>query len=165
MQRQVAEGRHLRVGSGVLTATAQQGPDTGKQLLRLKGFGQVVVRTGVQAADAVIQLTAGGEHQHRQAAAAAAQLAQQGKAIHAGKHGVQHQQVVDIAAGVVQAGDAVITHVGGIALAAQQVLQGARQALFILHDQYTHSRASLFMAYSPVSDRVRIWVRDDSSIR
>ena len=66
MQRQVAEGRHLRVGSGVLTATAQQGPDTGKQLLRLKGFGQVVVRTGVQAADAVIQLTAGGEHQHRQ---------------------------------------------------------------------------------------------------
>ena len=99
------------------------------------------------------------------AAAAAAQLAQQGEAIHAGKHGVQHQQVVDIAAGVVQAGDAVITHVGGIALAAQQVLQGARQALFILHDQYTHSRASLFMAYSPVSDRVRIWVRDDSSIR
>ena len=37
------------------------------------------------------------------------------KAIHAGKHGVQHQQVVDIAAGVVQAGDTVITHVGGVA--------------------------------------------------
>ena len=42
----------------------------------------------------------------------AAQLAQQGEAIHAGKHGVQHQQVVDIAAGVVQAGDAVIAHDG-----------------------------------------------------
>ena len=52
----------------------------------------------------------------------ASAVAQQGEAIHAGKHGVQHQQVVDIAAGVVQAGDAVITHVGGIALAAQQVL-------------------------------------------
>ena len=73
------------------------------------------------------------------------QLPQEREAVHAGQHGVQHQQVVNIAAGVVQPGYAVIAHVGSVALPVQQLLQGTGQPLFVLHDEYAHGAPPLLM--------------------
>ena len=77
--------------------------------------------------------------------AALPQLPQEREAVHAGQHGVQHQQVVNITAGIVQPGYAVIAHVGGVALPVQQLLQGTGQPLFVLHDEYAHGAPPLLM--------------------
>ena len=55
--------------------TPQQGVDAGKQLARVKGFGQVIVRTGVQALDPVLQLGARRQHKDRRTAPLGAHLA------------------------------------------------------------------------------------------
>ena len=142
-QRQIAPGE--RVALLQLSAAApQQRADTGQQFLRFKGLGKIVIRAAVQSMDAVAHVAFGGQHQHRRGDAGFPQLLRHLKAVYAGQHHVQHHQIIDAGHGIVQAADAVIAHVSGIALPVQQLAQGVRQPDLILHDQKAHGAAPFY---------------------
>ena len=49
----------------LISAPAEHGADTAYQLVRVKGFGQIVIRPGVKACNAVIRLPFRSEHHNR----------------------------------------------------------------------------------------------------
>ena len=61
-RREVGEAEHL---AGILGPAAQEGPQPGQQLGQGEGLDQVVVGSGVEALDPVVDGVAGGEHEHR----------------------------------------------------------------------------------------------------
>ena len=96
------------------------GPEPGQQLLRGKGFGQVVVGPGVQAPHLILHLTFGGEHQHRDGVSLLTQAAQHLHPIHLGHHDVQDQGVVVPARQIIQRLAPVIDRVHRIVVPLQQ---------------------------------------------
>ena len=74
-------------------AAAQQRAQPGFQLVQIKGLGQVVVGTGIQAQHPVAHGATGGQHQHGGAQPLLARLGQHIQAIHAGQAQVQHHRV------------------------------------------------------------------------
>ncbi len=103
---------------------AQHHLDARQQLARIEGLGQVVVRTHLQAQDAVQQGAARREHDHGDVGAFA-QAAAQGQAVGAGQHQVQHDEVGRMPAQPVPHGLAVThggrTHARGAQVVAQQL--------------------------------------------
>ena len=93
-KRKVARGLgHGQVGRQHARAP-QHCVDARQQLARGEGFGQVVVRTQLQAQDAVGLVAARGEHDDGQRRrAGTAQLTAQGDAVSTRQHQVQHQQI------------------------------------------------------------------------
>ena len=75
-----------------LRHAAQDGVDAQQQLARLEGLRQVVVGAGLQPADAVVGVAAGGQQQDRRRHASRAGRGQR-EAVLAGHHHVEHDQV------------------------------------------------------------------------
>lgn len=115
------------------------GRPRGRQLRQGERFEQVVVGPGAEALQAVIQLVAGGEHDHRCIAAGVfAQALAQGVAIDAGQHDVEHDQVVVFGGGQVQAGQAILGAVDGVALHAQVVGQVGQNIAVVFNQKNAH---------------------------
>src|SRR5207244_6143725 len=74
-------------------APSQERADAREQLLERERLRHVVVRACVQPRDPVLDLVAGGEHQHRNAAAAQANPLAHLEPIEAGHEDVEHDRV------------------------------------------------------------------------
>ena len=116
-----------------LTA-AQHGLDAGDEFAHGEGLGHVVVSADFEADDAVDFVVAGGEHQDGDGAAAA-DLAADVEAVHAGEHEVEHQEVGLVGEGEFEAAFAVGGGFDLVALAAEVVGDGAGEAFLVLDDQ------------------------------
>ena len=109
-----------------------------KQLAEVEGLGQVVVGADVEAADAVADLSARGEHEDRRPALALAQRAADLEAVAAGEHHVEDDGVVVPHRRLHQRGVAVADDVDGVALVAQPAPDGTRQLRVVLDEQQPH---------------------------
>ena len=103
-----------------------------------EGLGHVVVGAEVQAADAVVERVARGEHQHRRAVAGGAQPPQHLEAVDAGQADVQDDQVEALLAGAEHRVLARGHHVHRVAFALEDARDPARQRRVVLDDQYPH---------------------------
>ena len=72
----------------------REGPDARQQLAECEGLGEVVVRPGVEALDAVLERAQGGEHQHRRGDALGSQRANDAHALQTGQQAIEHDHVV-----------------------------------------------------------------------
>ena len=80
----------------LLRGPPEDGLNPQDQLLGLKGFGQIVVRTASQALYPIPRLTSGGQHQDGEparAAGSAPQPGDKGQAVLPGHHHVQDRQI------------------------------------------------------------------------
>src|ERR1041384_5879716 len=71
----------------------RESADARQQLAKGERLREIVVGAGVQAADAIVDGVARGEHEHRRADAALAQIRAEGEAVTAGQHRVEHDHV------------------------------------------------------------------------
>src|SRR6185295_15588660 len=88
----LGRGSGAVVGRGDGFAPAQHGADAREQLARAEGFGEVVVGAQFQAGDPVDLLALAGQHDDRQARAAA-QRARERKTVFAGQLDVEHHEI------------------------------------------------------------------------
>ena len=109
-----------------------------QQLAEVERLGQVVVGADVEAADAVADLAARGEHEDRRPAVALAQRAADLEAVAAREHHVEDDGVVLPHRGLHERGVAVAGHVDRVALVAQPALDGPRQLRVVLDEQQPH---------------------------
>ena len=100
VEAQVGEGERLLLL--ILAGAAQQRAQAGHQLAQRKRLHEVVVGARVQPGDAVVDLPARGEHQHRRAVAAAAHPPADLQAVDPGHRDVEHHGVVGIGAEALQ---------------------------------------------------------------
>jgi hypothetical protein len=119
-------------------SAAHQRAQPGQQLAEVEGLDQVVVGADVEAADAVVQLSARGEHEDRRPAVALAQHAADLEAVAVGQHHVQDDAVVVPHGCLRQRAVAVADHVDGVALVAQPTADGPRQLRVVLDEQQPH---------------------------
>jgi hypothetical protein len=107
-----------------------------------KRLGHVVVGAQIQPLDPLLDAVGRGEDQHRQAAAAAAQLAQHLEAVHARQPQVQDHQVELVGRQCSVGFGAGADLVDGIARGAQGTQQAIGQDLVIFRDEDAHALVS-----------------------
>jgi len=125
----------LRAAAGRLCQPLAYTLQGGGEALAAEGFDQVVIRPGVKPCDAIVQGIACGENQHRQAVASRAKPPQQFNAVQAWEAQVQYQHVECFMLQGVQATDAVLQPVQGIALLAQTIADAFTQRAIVLNQQ------------------------------
>jgi len=133
------QGAVLNGGSRLPLRTARQGAHARFQFSQLEGLDQIIVRTQVETAHAVLDAVQRGENQHRCGQLAVAQVLQHLESIHAGQTDIENDQIevlggqgaVGLAAGI----DAIDSVVAGP--------QGAGQAIgqdgVVFSDQDSHA--------------------------
>jgi hypothetical protein len=119
-------------------APAQQRADARQQFGEGEGLDEVVVGATLQAAHAVLDLVARGEHQHRRGLALGAHRGQHAEAVDARQHHVEQHQVVVAADGQAATVDAVVRDVDHMAVLAQALVQVLGQLDFVFDDQQSH---------------------------
>src|SRR5579883_560121 len=118
-------------------AAAQETADARDENRELERFRQVVVRSGSEAAQHVLRMAARSEHQGRDELAGAAELLDNGKAVLAGQHHVQNEEIGRLSA-IEEAGQGVLAgrrDLHRIAFFFQVVAQAVGQVLLVLHHQ------------------------------
>ena len=135
VKRDVPEGQY---GRGVGPAAAQHRAHTRNELVRLEGLGQIVVRPGVEASDAVILLAARREHHHGRLNALLTQAAQHLQPVQPRHHHIEDHGVVVPAAGVVIGRETVVHDVHGELILFKQNAQGLGEVKLVLGNQQTH---------------------------
>ena len=134
------------LGEGWLARAPQHGLQAGLQFLHVEGFGEVIVRPGVEAAHAVVNAITGGEDEHGQAHNAGARPGQQVQSVSIGQAQVQNDSVH----GLVLQNRHALRHAGCRANAVIQLLElpgeGVLQQCVVFDDQYRghgfeHSKA------------------------
>ncbi|KPW88704.1 hypothetical protein ALO75_200069 [Pseudomonas syringae pv. coryli] len=126
------------------TAAPGQGLQAGDQFQKGKRFAQVIIRAFAQAANAVVDLLARGQHDHGRLFACA-QRTQYTKTIQTRQHHVENHDRMVILQRQVQALDPVARHVHGIALFGQAATQVIGGFFFVFDNQHAH-RATLTCA-------------------
>ena len=138
----------IRKGVDLCALPPQQRVDAREQLSHVKRLGKIVIRSGVEPFDAVLQSGACRKHQDRNTAPPGTDGAGDGIAVHAGHHNIQYQQIVHAELGVFRAGNAVVHGLYIKALALEQRFERVGQQLFVFHDQYFHGvHLFLFTVY------------------
>ena len=136
VQLEVPLGQHGRAAAVV---PPRERPQPGRELQQAERLDQVVVRAGVQAADPVADLVAGGEHQHGHPDTGLPQPAAQLEAVEAGQHDVQDDRRIGILGRHPQAVRAVAGDVNGMALLLERALDQARHPHLVLDHQHPHA--------------------------
>lgn len=90
VDRKVGGGEEAGVVAGT---SAQDGVESGDQFIGEEGLREVVIGTEVQAFDAFVEGSAGGEEEDGNRAAEFADLAKDAEAVAAGEHDVQNQGI------------------------------------------------------------------------
>jgi len=119
--------------AGAGRAAPDEGAQTGEQLLQIKGLDDIIIRADVQAADAVLELVAGGQHEDG-SFLGFAQTAQDLPAVHLGQHDIEHHAVVVIIFSVEQPRFAVGGAVHCVALLLQGLSEAAEQVRLVFHN-------------------------------
>ena len=119
---------------GGSTAAAQHCLDTSQHFLHFKGLGDIIIRAGPQAADLVVGLALGGEHDDGGLALSPDGLTYC-PAIHHRHHDIQQHQIRANGMELAQTGTAVKSHGDGIAFLFQIHLQQFCNIMIIFHNQ------------------------------
>ncbi len=135
----VAEVGDLQLATAAPLGPAHHRLDACGQFGHGEGLDQIVVGPGAKALQAVVELVARGEHDHRGIAAGIlAQPLAEGVAVDAGQHDIEDEQIVMLGRGQVQAGQAVLGAVHAVALEAEVIQQVAENVAVVFHHQDTH---------------------------
>src|SRR3990167_933758 len=125
---------HLQLALTAALAAPQDGLDTRHQFGEGKGLDQIIVSTGLQALQAVIQGIAGGQHEYRHVILAIfAQTLAQLITVNAWQHDVQHDQVIVTGTGQVQTAQTILGTVSGKPLELQ-VVEDVGQDVAVVFD-------------------------------
>ncbi len=120
-------------------AAARQGVQTHFHFLQRERLDQVVIGTGIEAGQLVVQRIAGRQHQHRGLLARfIAQLAADLDAVHAWQVEIQHDRVELVHHGQMQAGDPVSREVHRMPPVLQIVAQVGRNVAVVFDYQDSH---------------------------
>ena len=117
---------------------AQHRPHPGQQLRRGKGFGQIVVRPGVQPFHPLGHLGAGGQEQRRGVDPQTPQFPQHLDTVHLRHHDIQHQTVVLGGAGIEQRVPSIGHPVGTEIVALKNMQQRFQQPGIVFRHQQSH---------------------------
>jgi hypothetical protein len=121
----------------MVRAAPQQRADTREQLGERKRLDEIVVGAFLQAAHAVLDAVARGQHQHRRLGLRAHRF-QHAETVDAGQHDVEQQQVVVALGREAAAFDAVARDVDDIAVLGQAAVQVVGELGFVFDDEQTH---------------------------
>ena len=145
VQCQVAEGQLGRlVGAGA----TQHGAHPAQQFIRVKGLGQIVVRSGVEAGNAVVRFALGGQHHDGGGYFFSPQLLQHLNAIHLGHHHVQNNGIVLLLHGGLVGVKAVVHRFHRKMVLFKKDAQYLGKVLFVLCNQQPHC-AFLLLLFCP----------------
>lgn len=110
-----AEGKDN--GAGSCFVSFEDRLNAKDEFLRAERFCEVVIDPGFQPANAIVDLAFGGQHQDRNGVGpdVALHFFQDGKAIHAGKHEVQDNEIRLILEDFLKALPSVVHHINGVA--------------------------------------------------
>ena len=125
---------------GVAGGAPEDRPQARDQLLHAERLGQVIVRAGVDALDALAPAVPGGEDQHRQGHLGGAQPAQHPEPVEARQPEIEHHGVVGLGLGAEPRRLAVAHHVGDVAGPLQPLPDVGGDARLVLDDQDAHRR-------------------------
>ncbi len=112
VQNQVVD---LQDSRGFTAGSSQQRPGAGQQFLDGKGFGEVIVGSGIQAFDALVHFGAGGQNENGGFDFFGANAFQDFQAGKGGKHEIENDQVVIDCAGEIAALLSIRTHIDRVA--------------------------------------------------
>jgi hypothetical protein len=122
----------------VLLVAPHQGTQPSKQLLEGERLGQVIVGARVQAGDPVVDLVAGGKHDHRRLDPVLPEPAANLHPILLRDHEVEDDRVVSRCLGQLLGALPVRGDVDGVALVLQELLEQRRQFPLVLDKQEIH---------------------------
>ena len=128
----------ITVGRSIGPA-AGEGAEPGEELLERERLGEVVVGPGIEAAHAVLDRVAGGEHQHGRPPALGPQGVAHGEPVGLGDHGVEHDGVVVLLAGRPQRLVPVAGDVDRVALALEAPAHEGCHLHLVLDHQHAHA--------------------------
>lgn len=128
---------------------AEDGAQPGQQLRECERLREVVVRTGVQARNAVLHRAARGEYENRDAPAPFADGAQQRETVRAGKAKVENQDVVAVDCEPLVCCLRRGRFVNGPTRADEAVDEGPAQAGVVFHEEQPHSGLASLWAPDP----------------
>ena len=134
VQAQVLEAQRLLLVD--LVRSPEQRAHARHQLAQGERLDEVVVRAGVQAGDAVVDLLARGEHQHRRAVAALAHTPAHFQAVEHRHRDVEDDRVVGALAEALQRVAAVAGERDLVALERQRPRQRVLDGGLVVNDQY-----------------------------
>lgn len=121
-----------------LAAATGDGADAGDDLGHGKRFGEVVIGSGIESADALVDIAPGGEQEDGGGVAHVAELADGGESVAAGEHDVHDDGVVGLGAdalnGFVSAGE----QVGVPSCFFESVTDGVGGAGIVFHGKDVH---------------------------
>ena len=125
-------------GIAVVGIAAQEHANTGFEFGHIEGFGDVVIRTRIEAGHARSHDVLRGQHQHRHIAVARAQALQDFFAFHARQPEVEDDQVIALVAQPVRGVLAFVTTFDHVAVFAQGAALPIGQHQVVLDQQYAH---------------------------
>ena len=109
-----------------------------QHLAEVERLHEVVVRAGVEAADAVLHVVARGQHQDRHPLLVAAQLTADREPVLAGEHHVEDDGVVVVGARLRERLVAGHGEIDGIPLALKPALQCPQELRIVLYNKQSH---------------------------
>ena len=115
--------------------------DAGDELVERERLRQVVVRPQLKAAELRRQVGPGGEDQHRQLGSVAVELVEHAQAVEPGQLQIEDDELVGLAEGEREPGDAVLGAVDGEPFRFEPYLQEPEDARLVFDDQDPHGRA------------------------
>lgn len=134
VEADVAEGEIGKLRGGNEAVAAQDGADAGEQLVRIEGFGEIVVSSGIEAEDAVLRLDAGGEHDDGDSFAAA-ELLEDFDAVQNGEHDVEDDEIVGAVEGVGEAVAAVVDEFDAVAGLGEEFGHHGAELFVVINEQ------------------------------
>ena len=120
-----------------------EGAETREEFVEGERLGEVVVGAGVEAADAVLDLVAGGEQEDRRHHPGAAQLADDLEAAEAREHDIEHQGVEAGLRGEGERLGAVVGDIDDVPLRLKATLQQSRHAAVVLGYEQVQRNTSI----------------------
>ncbi len=130
-------------GIGEVFAAAQESAAAGHQFMKAEGLEDEVVGSEVEAANALLDLTAAGKHQDSGAGEVSAHGLEHLGAIAARQAEIQHHEIGGLLRGHLERGVTISNPFHLVALQHESFAEKHPQRLIIFNNQNTHSRPSV----------------------
>ena len=128
-EMEVAEGGVFAAGA------AQEGADAGEEFLGAEGLDEVIIGTGIETFDAVVDHAFGGEEKDGDFAMEFAEFGANGEAIELRHHDVEEDEVGLFAEGFVEAGGAVLGGEDAVAFGGEGIGESGAHGAFVFDDE------------------------------
>ena len=133
------QGAEADLGLGAELTPAQQGACSRLELGQIEGLHEIVVGTAIQPDDPIANGIAGGEDQHRCAAAPTPQTPQHFQTVHARQAEIENDEIVILPGERCIARSARVHTVDPVAGAGEGALDPVAEHRVVLDDEYPHA--------------------------